>query len=120
MTWMRERGVRQDPWGNGDDHIEGSLENLSLKHKQTSRSVQAPSVQRNNSGQGDEFLCHYPISGSFKKSPKGMRAPNKACSIDKVTKKPSPEPRALLRDKGSGETSERLSNGRMLQVMLTG
>lgn len=55
----------------------------------------------------ETIFVSLPNKWEFKKSPKGMKAPNKVYSIDKVTKKPSPKPRALLRDKGSGETSER-------------
>lgn len=36
-----------------------------------------------------------------------MRTPSKEHSIDKVTKKPSIEPRALLKDQGDEKTSKR-------------
>lgn len=41
------------------------------------------------------------------KSWKRMRTPNKEHSVDEVTKKPSTEPRALLKDQSDGKTSKR-------------
>ena len=100
VTWMRERGVRQDPRGNGDDHRGGCLENPSLKHKQTAGMFRHPVFRGTTLGRETNFCV---ISQEVLKSPKCMRTPNEVYSVDKVTKKP----RALLRDKGGGETSER-------------
>ena len=97
---MRERGVRQDPRGNGDDHRGGCLENPSLKHKQTAGMFRHPVFRGTTLGRETNFCV---ISQEVLKSSKCMRTPNEVYSVDKVTKKP----RALLRDKGGGETSER-------------
>ena len=92
VTWMRERGVRQDPWGNGDDHRGGCLENLSLKHKQTAGVFRHPvfrhPVFRGTTLGRETNFCVISQSVEVLKSPKCMRTPNEVYSVDKVTKKP--------------------------------
>lgn len=108
MAWMRERCIRQDSRGKWRWLCREPPGMFKLEARGDRQAGVFSCLGYRGTAPGREMnFCVISQSAGVLKSWKWMRTPSKEHSVDKVTKKSSTEPRALLMDQGNGKTSKR-------------